>query len=181
MAQRYSDAAIVDDVLNRAKFRFGRSCLPVTMPPLLFVFLQEPAHAAGSRSTYIPYDASFGLPDFRTVSLDQACRKHSWSRQCNAWTADGKYELAASLLEPAGDRFERSSSVANGKRLVYLKLMEKHQNTDPFKFIIYSGTNAADECDQVKSGAASAHRGSSASRNLSLLRPFSLLRAAHLL
>ncbi len=54
-------------------------------------------------------------------------------------TADGKYELAASLLESAGDRFDRSSSVANAKRLVYLKLMEKHQNTDPFKFIIYSG------------------------------------------
>jgi glyoxylase-like metal-dependent hydrolase (beta-lactamase superfamily II) len=54
-------------------------------------------------------------------------------------TADGKYELAASLLESPGDRFEGSSSVANAKRLVYLKLMEKHQNTDPFKFIIYSG------------------------------------------
>jgi alkyl sulfatase BDS1-like metallo-beta-lactamase superfamily hydrolase len=54
-------------------------------------------------------------------------------------TADGKYELAASLVESAGGRFQRSSSVANAKRLVYLKLMEKHQNTDPFKFIIYSG------------------------------------------
>jgi glyoxylase-like metal-dependent hydrolase (beta-lactamase superfamily II) len=54
-------------------------------------------------------------------------------------TADGKYELAASLVESSGDRFERSASVANAKRLVYLKLMEKHQNTDPFKFIIYSG------------------------------------------
>jgi alkyl sulfatase BDS1-like metallo-beta-lactamase superfamily hydrolase len=53
-------------------------------------------------------------------------------------TADGKYELAASLLESSGDRFEQSSSVAEAKRLVYLKLMEKHQNTDPFKFIIYS-------------------------------------------
>ena len=53
-------------------------------------------------------------------------------------TADGKYELAASLLESSGDRFEHSSSVAEVKRLVYLKLMEKHQNTDPFKFIIYS-------------------------------------------
>jgi hypothetical protein len=40
---------------------------------------------------------------------------------------------------PPGDRFERSSSEANAKRLVYLKLMEKNQNTDPFKFIIYSG------------------------------------------
>jgi alkyl sulfatase BDS1-like metallo-beta-lactamase superfamily hydrolase len=53
--------------------------------------------------------------------------------------AVGKYELAASLLESTGDKFVGSSSVANAKRLVYLKLMEKHQNTDPFKFIIYSG------------------------------------------
>src|SRR5271169_5982651 len=53
--------------------------------------------------------------------------------------ADGKYELAASLLESSGSRFEHSTSVANAKRLIYLKLMEKNQNTDPFKFIIYSG------------------------------------------
>jgi glyoxylase-like metal-dependent hydrolase (beta-lactamase superfamily II) len=53
-------------------------------------------------------------------------------------TADGKYELAASLLESSGGRFARSASVTNAKRLVYLKLIEKHQNTDPFEFIIYS-------------------------------------------
>ena len=53
--------------------------------------------------------------------------------------ADGKYELAASLLESSGDRFDHSSAVANAKRLIYLKLMEKNQNTDPFKFILYSG------------------------------------------
>jgi glyoxylase-like metal-dependent hydrolase (beta-lactamase superfamily II) len=53
--------------------------------------------------------------------------------------ADGKYELAASLIESSGSRFDHSTSVADAKRLVYLKLMEKHQNTDPFKFIIYSG------------------------------------------
>ena len=52
--------------------------------------------------------------------------------------ADGKYELAASLLELSGDRFPHSGPVSNAKRLVYLKLIEKHQNTDPFKFIIYS-------------------------------------------
>ncbi len=52
--------------------------------------------------------------------------------------ADGKYELAASLLESGGDRFAASARVASAKRLVYLKLMEKHQNTDLFKFIIYS-------------------------------------------
>jgi glyoxylase-like metal-dependent hydrolase (beta-lactamase superfamily II) len=53
--------------------------------------------------------------------------------------ADGKCELAASLLESAGNRFDHSTSVASAKRLVYLKLMEKNQNTDPFKFIVYSG------------------------------------------
>jgi len=53
--------------------------------------------------------------------------------------ADGKYELAASLLQSTESRFQGSTSVANAKRLVYLKLIEKHQNTDPFKFIIYSG------------------------------------------
>jgi glyoxylase-like metal-dependent hydrolase (beta-lactamase superfamily II) len=53
-------------------------------------------------------------------------------------TADGKYELAASLLDSSESRFEHSESVARAKRLVYLKLMEKNQNTDPFKFILYS-------------------------------------------
>jgi hypothetical protein len=52
--------------------------------------------------------------------------------------ADGKWELAASLLESCRTRFARSESVAKAERLVYLKLMEKTQNTDPFKFILYS-------------------------------------------
>ena len=53
--------------------------------------------------------------------------------------ADGKYELAASLLDSSGNRFEHTAAVSTAKRLVYLKLMEKNQNTDPFKFILYSG------------------------------------------
>jgi hypothetical protein len=53
--------------------------------------------------------------------------------------ADGKYEIAASLLESSGNRLQGSAPVAHARRLVYLKLMEKYQNTDPFKFIIYSG------------------------------------------
>ena len=65
--------------------------------------------------------------------------------------ADGKYELAASLLDSCGSRFEHSTSVANAKRLVYLKLMEKHQNTDPFKFIIYSG-KIGEQTPQMASG-----------------------------
>jgi hypothetical protein len=63
-------------------------------------------------------------------------------------TADGKYELAASLLESSGDRFERSAPVTNAKRFVYLKLIEKHQNTDPFKFIIYSA-KAGEQTPQI--------------------------------
>src|SRR5262249_32421146 len=53
--------------------------------------------------------------------------------------ADGKCELAASLVESSMGRFPKSEALGKAKRLVYLKLMEKNQNTDPFKFIIYSG------------------------------------------
>src|SRR5215472_13928564 len=65
--------------------------------------------------------------------------------------ADGKYELAASLLESLGDRFKNSESVAKAKRLVYLKLMEKNQNTDPFKFILYSA-KSEEQTPQMSSG-----------------------------
>jgi glyoxylase-like metal-dependent hydrolase (beta-lactamase superfamily II) len=53
--------------------------------------------------------------------------------------ADGKFELAASLLESCRSRFGHSESFTRAERIVYLKLMEKYQNTDPFKFILYSG------------------------------------------
>jgi alkyl sulfatase BDS1-like metallo-beta-lactamase superfamily hydrolase len=49
-----------------------------------------------------------------------------------------RYELAASLLESSGGRFAQSKSVAKARRLIYLKLMEQYQNTDPFKFLLYS-------------------------------------------
>jgi len=73
------------------------------------------------------------LVDYLRVSEKQLVRT------VERLAADGKYELAAALLESSGSRFEHSTSVANAKRLIYLKLMEKNQNTDPFKFIIYSG------------------------------------------
>jgi hypothetical protein len=41
--------------------------------------------------------------------------------------------------------------VANAKRLLYLKLMEKHQNTDPFRFIIYSA-KIGEQTPQMASG-----------------------------
>jgi glyoxylase-like metal-dependent hydrolase (beta-lactamase superfamily II) len=53
--------------------------------------------------------------------------------------ADGKYEMAADLIESAEAKFPGSDSLKRAKRFSYLKLMEKNQNTDPFKFIIYSG------------------------------------------
>ena len=65
--------------------------------------------------------------------------------------ADGKYELAASLLESSGAKFEHSESVAKAKRVVYLKLMEKNQNTDPFKFILYSA-KSGEQTPQMSSG-----------------------------
>jgi glyoxylase-like metal-dependent hydrolase (beta-lactamase superfamily II) len=52
--------------------------------------------------------------------------------------ADGKYAMAADLIESAEVKFPGSDSVKRAKRFAYLKLMEKNQNTDPFKFIIYS-------------------------------------------
>jgi len=53
--------------------------------------------------------------------------------------ADGRYEMAADLMESAEAKFPSSNSVKGAKRFAYLKLIEKNQNTDPFKFIIYSG------------------------------------------
>src|SRR5271169_1894353 len=73
------------------------------------------------------------LVDYLGISENQLVRT------VERLAADGKYELAAALLESCGNRFEGSPSVANAKRLVYLKLMEENQNTDPFKFILYSG------------------------------------------
>jgi hypothetical protein len=59
------------------------------------------------------------------------------SRSCRMY--DGKYEMAADVIESAEAKFPGSNSLKRAKRFVYLKLMEKNQNTDPFKFIIYSG------------------------------------------
>ena len=59
-------------------------------------------------------------------------------RAVEKMAADGKYELASSLLESCSARFGRTESIARAERLVYLKLMEKYQNTDPFKYILYS-------------------------------------------
>ena len=43
---------------------------------------------------------------------------------------DKDHRRAEAVGGPAGE--------AKAERLVYLKLMEKYQNTDPFKYILYS-------------------------------------------
>jgi len=52
--------------------------------------------------------------------------------------ADGKYELASTTLEWTKGRFA-GSKLDDARRITYLKLMEKYQEFNPFKFIIYSG------------------------------------------
>jgi glyoxylase-like metal-dependent hydrolase (beta-lactamase superfamily II) len=67
--------------------------------------------------------------------------------------ADGKYEIAADLIESAEAKFPGSGSLKRAKRFAYLKLMEKNQNTDPFKFIIYSG-KISEQTPQINAGDA---------------------------
>jgi len=55
------------------------------------------------------------------------------------------------MPKQSGSRSEHSTPVTNAKRLVYLKLMEENQNTDPFKFIIYSG-KVSEQTPQMASG-----------------------------
>jgi hypothetical protein len=58
--------------------------------------------------------------------------------------ADGKYELAASALDWTKGRFPERGSLEGLERLAYLKLMEKYQEFNPFKFIIYSWKGGLD-------------------------------------
>lgn len=60
-------------------------------------------------------------------------------RAAQQMIADGKYELAANALDWTKGRFPESKLLSEAERLTYLKLMEKYQEFNPFKFIIYSG------------------------------------------
>jgi glyoxylase-like metal-dependent hydrolase (beta-lactamase superfamily II) len=52
--------------------------------------------------------------------------------------ADGRYELAANLLEWTDGRFPRSARIQDARRLVYGKLVEKYQGFNVFKFAAYA-------------------------------------------
>jgi hypothetical protein len=53
--------------------------------------------------------------------------------------ADGKHELAAAMLRWVQPRFPGSARLEAVRKLAYLRLMEKYQEFNPFKFIIYAG------------------------------------------
>src|SRR5262245_53334089 len=53
--------------------------------------------------------------------------------------ADGRPELAASALRWARHRFPKSGRLERSERLAYLKLMERYQEFNPFKLIVYAG------------------------------------------
>jgi glyoxylase-like metal-dependent hydrolase (beta-lactamase superfamily II) len=72
--------------------------------------------------------------------------------------ADGKYAMAAELIESAETKFPGSDSLKHAKRFAYLKLMEKNQNTDPFKFIIYS-SKAGEQTPQINAADVKETRG----------------------
>ena len=52
---------------------------------------------------------------------------------------DGKHELAAAILGWSHARSPDSAPLNDSRRLAYLKLMEKYQEFNPFKFIVYGG------------------------------------------
>jgi len=72
-------------------------------------------------------------------------------------SADGKYAMAADLIESAEPKFPESDSLKRAKRFAYLKLMEKNQNTDPFKFIIYSA-RIGEQTPQINADNAKKHQ-----------------------
>ncbi len=53
--------------------------------------------------------------------------------------ADGRHELAAEMLRWVQPLFPGSERLEVVRKLTYLKLMEKYQEFNPFKFILYSG------------------------------------------
>ncbi len=59
-------------------------------------------------------------------------------KAANRLAAEGRYAMATELIESAEPKIPNSEAFKRAKRFAYLKLMEKNQNTDPFKFIIYS-------------------------------------------
>jgi glyoxylase-like metal-dependent hydrolase (beta-lactamase superfamily II) len=72
---------------------------------------------------------------------------------------DGRHELAVDLLRAAHTRFPDDARLNAVRRLAYLKLMEKAQEFDPFKFIVYGSQidQPVPRVDAPPAAAAAAH------------------------
>lgn len=60
------------------------------------------------------------------------------ARAVERMIADGRPELAATALKWAKSRFPGSKRLDRSERLAYMKLMEKYQEFNPFKVIVYA-------------------------------------------
>ena len=80
--------------------------------------------------------ARFGPTPVQPVSLVPPAQLASAAERM---VADGKHELAAAVLRWAQPRFASSARLEAVCKLAYLRLMEKYQEFNPFKFILYSG------------------------------------------
>jgi glyoxylase-like metal-dependent hydrolase (beta-lactamase superfamily II) len=78
-------------------------------------------------------DRAAMLVDYLGVSERQV------ARAVERMIGDGRHELAASTLRWTAGKFGKSDALDRLKRLAYLKLIEKYQEFNPFKVIIYSG------------------------------------------
>lgn len=80
----------------------------------------------------------------------------SESRLANAadrMIADGRPELAASALRWARHRFPKSERLERSERVAYLKLMEKYQEFNPFKLIVYASEGGVQLPQMGEAGA----------------------------
>jgi len=87
------------------------------------------------------------LVDYLGVSESQL------ARAAERMIADGRPELAASALHWAKGRFPNSPRLDRSERIAYLKLMEKYQEFNPFKFIVYSGESGTRLAQMTPAGA----------------------------
>jgi glyoxylase-like metal-dependent hydrolase (beta-lactamase superfamily II) len=78
-------------------------------------------------------DRGTALVDYLGVNESQLVRA------AERLVADGRHELAAALLRWTEPRFAGRAQFEATRKLAYLKLMEKYQAFNPFKFILYAG------------------------------------------
>jgi hypothetical protein len=108
----------------------------------------EPRLSDEQKSLYLSAIGALRAGHANEVSL---LRRFGWVKDTIAILEDARdksggniYELAANALDWARDRYPGSARLESMERLAYLKLTEKYQEFNPFKFIIYSGKGGLD-------------------------------------